>query len=335
MTRLILRGGIIGMLLSVVLAVGVIIAAPGTPVLLFWSDRDGDGDLYLLDVRTAALFNLTRTTTNEDLPRLSPTGDRITFTANGQGKQAVFVIDIDGTDRRQITNLTEWSGLAQWGPGPDQLTFIHEPPMGTQNITVRGVDDDAVFGDMIANGIDTVLIGWSPDREHFAYISGLGRDRVFYIITAEGEAVASFPFGSGGYTSAHWLPADAGLLLTRPDQAQAERVNPHTGETTASNTLAGRLTPNPVDSRVYVLDFFMGQTGDRRIYDLESGESQPLPPDLILMSVAWSPDGQYLAGISQEPAVYVLDSYTLAVLWQVPLGPISQFTRFEDLAWLP
>lgn len=59
-----------------------------------------NGDLYVLDTRTATFRRLTRTQESEDLPRLSPDGSRVAF-ARGRD---LYVIEVASGMERRLTN---------------------------------------------------------------------------------------------------------------------------------------------------------------------------------------------------------------------------------------
>ena len=60
-----------------------------------------------------------------DVPSISPDGSQIAYIGRpAGGAPQVFVMDIDGTDQRQLTSLSWACGRVQWSPSGDQLAFV-------------------------------------------------------------------------------------------------------------------------------------------------------------------------------------------------------------------
>ena len=101
------------------------------------ASRDPDGDIYRIDTDGGNLQRLTignkyiRFYLSEkdehgstDGPALSPDGKKIAFTARVNNIPQIFVMDITGESRRQITFRDAPSGRASWSPDGAQLTFV-------------------------------------------------------------------------------------------------------------------------------------------------------------------------------------------------------------------
>jgi Tol biopolymer transport system component len=69
----------------------------------FVSDRDGNQEIYLVDVDGSGLRNLTNSPANEDHPRFFPDG-RVAFTSFDEG--AIFVVNADGSGRERLPTVT-------------------------------------------------------------------------------------------------------------------------------------------------------------------------------------------------------------------------------------
>jgi Tol biopolymer transport system component len=59
-----------------------------------------------------------------DGPDVSPDGKRIAYIARKDGIPNVFVVDIDGSNRRQITSRQTPCGRVKWSPDGKQLSFV-------------------------------------------------------------------------------------------------------------------------------------------------------------------------------------------------------------------
>ena len=96
-----------------------------------------DGDLYRVDADGKNLKRLTEGNKyvefrlspkdshgSTDGPDISPDGKQIAFIALKDGTPNVFVVDIDGGNKRQVTNRATACGRVRWNPDGKQLSFV-------------------------------------------------------------------------------------------------------------------------------------------------------------------------------------------------------------------
>jgi hypothetical protein len=63
----------------------------------------------------------------DTMPSVSPYGDKIAFTSNRTGKWEVYVVNIDGSDCKQLTNSGGYnSGLPTWSPDGNHVAFVSD-----------------------------------------------------------------------------------------------------------------------------------------------------------------------------------------------------------------
>jgi dipeptidyl aminopeptidase/acylaminoacyl peptidase len=146
--------------------------------LLVWSsNRTGNHELYLLDLRTRAVRQLTKTPQVEFFSRFSPDGRRILFSRSQRDYVSprdptawdVYVINVDGTGERLLAR----NGYSpQWTPDGNGIIFLR----GAQVIRLdldrgSGVGRESVLLDGpttegIAGGMETPEL--SPDGSRLA-----------------------------------------------------------------------------------------------------------------------------------------------------------------------
>lgn len=99
--------------------------------IVFYSDPDGDEELYLLTKK--GLEKLTDNTWNDECPKWSPDGKKIAFAANPQGKYEIFIMDLESRDITQITtklnNPIGYAGHA-WSPDGKKIAYTVERSKG-------------------------------------------------------------------------------------------------------------------------------------------------------------------------------------------------------------
>jgi Tol biopolymer transport system component len=93
--------------------------SPSGGQVVFMSNREGDSEIFLLDLEgSAGLVQLTDTPGYDNTPRFSPDGKRIVFSSDRRGFTELFLMEKNGEGQRP---LVEKSSL------PGQDFFEKEP----------------------------------------------------------------------------------------------------------------------------------------------------------------------------------------------------------------
>ncbi len=86
---------------------------------VFMSQRDGNWELYAMNIDGSNLNRLTNSGANDGLPVWSPDGNAIAFISDEGGVWAIWAINPDGSNRRKLFDL-------QGGFGPDDYDWTNE-----------------------------------------------------------------------------------------------------------------------------------------------------------------------------------------------------------------
>lgn len=97
-------------------------------------------------------------------PVLSPDGKRITFTGEAPGGVSVFIMDSDGTHRRQVVpEANSWGAVfPDWSPDGRKLVYAFKVGEGLELFTVDA-DGDAKPQLLTRLGGVSTPAAWSPD----------------------------------------------------------------------------------------------------------------------------------------------------------------------------
>jgi TolB protein len=188
-----------------------------------------DSDLFAVDVATGTVKQLTDTPDVwESYPAISPDGKKISFvvridTENKKGvPEYIYIMDINGNNRRELVYQTEAYGLLvfqgmYWSPDSKKIAY---------SIPNYSISDAEHFYDIFVidvekggytNLTESPLViddapSWSPDSSKIAYYSGR-LDEGFYswVMDADGKNKTKLYY-SGGPPS--WTPDGKRLIFT-------------------------------------------------------------------------------------------------------------------------
>ncbi|MBI3410615.1 MAG: DUF1553 domain-containing protein [Planctomycetes bacterium] len=100
--------------------------SPDGKQIAFSSIRDGDFEIYVMNVDGSNVRRLTKSPGIDTRPAWSPDGKRIAFTSNRDNNFEIYVIDTDGANVRRVTSHPERDDYAAWHPDGRRLVMVSE-----------------------------------------------------------------------------------------------------------------------------------------------------------------------------------------------------------------
>jgi Tol biopolymer transport system component len=97
--------------------------SPGEPRIAFVSERDGDLEIYTMNVNGTGLTQLTDNDARDEGPSWSPDGSRIVFHSDRDGRPQIYVMNADGSNEKRLLASTGWDGWAYWSPDGTRIAF--------------------------------------------------------------------------------------------------------------------------------------------------------------------------------------------------------------------
>jgi Tol biopolymer transport system component len=250
--------------------------APGGAIA-FSSRRDGNQEVYLLDVATGGQINLTVSTADDGYPRWSPDASQIAFSSNRDGNWEVYVMRGDGSGSRNLTNNPADDGFMDWSPDGESLVFASKRD-GNREIYIIGKDGSHPRR-MTDQAEEDVHPTWSPDGRKIAFASERDRNREIYLMNPDGTNLTRLTFSVSYDDYPAWSPDGLQIAFASDrDSRASDRLEIYAMNT--DGTGVRRLTYDSADDRHptwspdgSMLAFVSNRSGDREIYVMKSDGS--------------------------------------------------------------
>lgn len=146
--------------------------SPDGARLAYRSFRDeNSGDIWTIRVDGTQRVNLTPKTGNfvldQHRPDWSPDGTRIVYAGTGGGDYGIWVMQADGSQKRQLTNTIDYDTEPVWSPDSKFIAFRRSNPTDGSDIVLMAADGTGVT--RLALPGEQRQPAWSPDGRLIAF----------------------------------------------------------------------------------------------------------------------------------------------------------------------
>jgi Tol biopolymer transport system component/beta-lactamase regulating signal transducer with metallopeptidase domain len=159
--------------------------APQNAQITFYSDRDGNYEIYAMDVDGNNQRRLTNSPAVDWEPAWSPDGQMIAFTSGRDGNAEIYVMDADGNNQRNLTNNPAGDLWSEWSPDGQMITFTSDRN-GNDEIYVMDADGNNLRN-LTNNGAFDGFSEWSHDGKRIAFTSTRDGNFEIYVMDADGN----------------------------------------------------------------------------------------------------------------------------------------------------
>lgn len=223
--------------------------SPDGTKILFQSNRDGNLEIYSLDLQTRQLKNLTNHPSAEMDPSWSPDGSRIVFISFRDGDSKIYTMNPDGTG---IVDLKAVAAPTQPRPvfSPDGKKIIFRSNRGElggydREIYLMNADGSDLHNLTRHVGNDSYAV-WSPNGNQIAFLSQRDGISGVYLMGADGSDVKLLSRLSA---EPHAWAAPSPLVPTIEIQSKGKFVTTW-GNVKRWSCRVGRANPHPISPSV-------------------------------------------------------------------------------------
>ncbi|MDK2774372.1 Tol-Pal system beta propeller repeat protein TolB [Tabrizicola sp.] len=100
--------------------------SPDGRTVVFSLERGGNSDIYVLDLDSGVLSQLTNSPSIETAPSFSPDGSQIVFESDRSGGQQIYVMPAGGGEATRISGGEGRYGTPVWSPRGDYIAFTKQ-----------------------------------------------------------------------------------------------------------------------------------------------------------------------------------------------------------------
>jgi TolB protein len=100
--------------------------SPNGRSVVFSLERGGNSDIYVLDLDSGVLSQLTNSPSIETAPSFSPDGSQIVFESDRSGGQQIYVMPAGGGEATRISGGEGRYGTPVWSPRGDYIAFTKQ-----------------------------------------------------------------------------------------------------------------------------------------------------------------------------------------------------------------
>jgi Tol biopolymer transport system component/dienelactone hydrolase len=254
----------------------------GGGFIAFYSERDGNPEIYTIHADGSAETRLTVNPVVDLAPDISPNGSQIVFVSDRDGNEEVYRMSYDGSDVVRLTHTPAQESYPYWSPDGTKIVFCSKRDDG-QTYEVYLMNSDGTDQTRIThNSVSEEWAYLSPDMQKIVYAVGPFPQYNLYVMSVDGrdhrqlfrcDRMAAFPKWSrdGGTIAFNYALLSSGNILGDVGLINNDGEDFRLITTTGGNSVSENPYWSPDGSRIV---FQSNRTGNFQIYVMNADGSE-------------------------------------------------------------
>ncbi|MEE9141653.1 MAG: DPP IV N-terminal domain-containing protein [Gammaproteobacteria bacterium] len=178
--------------------------------LVFVSDREGNRDLWRLDIGNQRPVQITSGSSQDDQPDWSPDGNHIAFFSDRNGNNDIWIVPADGGTPIAVTNDRAGDTNPYWSPDGQSIAFMSDRS-GQSDLWIMDADGSHPR-QLTSIGATAHTARWSPDGNWIVFTSIKDGVRDTWIVSADGAQIRQITRGETQDAHGLWSPDSEQVL---------------------------------------------------------------------------------------------------------------------------
>jgi TolB protein len=156
--------------------------SPDGSRMAFVSNRDGNNEIYVMNVDGSGVVRLTNNPAIDTSPTWSPSGQQIAFVSDRSGSPQIYVMNTDGLNQTKLTSES-YCDRPTWSPAPfNEIAYASRTSPGGFDIKILDLGTNQVRQITFGQGTNTSP-SYAANGRHIAFMSTRagGREQIYTI----------------------------------------------------------------------------------------------------------------------------------------------------------
>jgi TolB protein len=182
--------------------------------LAFYSDRDGNPEIYKMNADGSGVARLTNDPAFDDSPALSPDGQKIAFLTARHDPNPTFpdleyelyIMNIDGSNLRRLTTTEAAEDHPAWSPDGNRISFDADYDGDGYYEIYQIQPDGSNLTRLTSGAYNDQFADWAPDGKQISFASDRNGNWDLFVMDADGSNQQAITSSPNWELSPAWAP---------------------------------------------------------------------------------------------------------------------------------